>query len=103
MCIRDRFNDADINDAIDSDFEKQNPVIDKVDIDETFRQLSGKDFLKLFSEIPSDLRIVLVLREIINMSYKEISILADIPEGTVIIRLNRARKFLYMKLYGGEK
>lgn len=96
------FNDTDINNTIDSDFEKLNPVIDKVDIEETFKQLSGKDTLKLFSEVPSDLRVVLVLREIINMSYGEISILTDIPEGTVIIRLNRARKFLFMKLSGGE-
>lgn len=96
-------NDADINDTIDSDFEKLNPVIDKIEIEKTLKLLSEKNFLKLFSEIPSDLRVVLVLRVMINMSYKEISTLVDVPEGTVAVRLNRARKFLFMKLSGGEK
>jgi RNA polymerase sigma factor (sigma-70 family) len=44
--------------------------------------------------LPPDFREVIVLREIEGLSYKEISEVADVPVGTVMSRLARARKRL---------
>jgi DNA-directed RNA polymerase specialized sigma24 family protein len=54
--------------------------------------------LKLLSSVPSELRVVLILKEILSLDYETISELADIPEGTVITRLTRARRFIYSQL-----
>jgi RNA polymerase sigma-70 factor (ECF subfamily) len=42
-------------------------------------------------ELPLEFREVLVLRELEGLSYKEIAVIADIPPGTVMSRLARAR------------
>ena len=46
------------------------------------------------AELPAELREVLVLRELEQLSYSEIAGIAKIPSGTVMSRLNRARKRL---------
>src|SRR5260221_7339852 len=45
-------------------------------------------------ELPLEFREVLVLRELEEMSYKQIALVADLPLGTVMSRLARARKRL---------
>ena len=45
-------------------------------------------------ELPVEFREVLVLRELEGLSYKQIADMADIPMGTVMSRLARARKRL---------
>jgi len=49
-------------------------------------------------ELPVDLREVVVLRELEGLSYKEIAAIADIPMGTVMSRLARARERLQKRL-----
>lgn len=44
--------------------------------------------------LPLEYREVLVMREIEGLSYKEISVVADLPPGTVMSRLSRARQRL---------
>ncbi len=51
-------------------------------------------------ELPAEYREVLVLREIEGMSYKEIATVADIPVGTVMSRLARARGRMQRQLAG---
>ena len=49
-------------------------------------------------ELPVEYREVLILRELEELTYKEISAAADIPLGTVMSRLARARALLQRKL-----
>jgi len=46
------------------------------------------------AQLPSDFREVIVLREIEGMSYKEIASVVQVPIGTVMSRLARARERL---------
>ena len=45
-------------------------------------------------ELPAEFREVIVLRELEGLSYKQIADVAEIPLGTVMSRLARARKRL---------
>jgi RNA polymerase sigma-70 factor, ECF subfamily len=83
-----------------SETELPPPPADRITIEEFFKSLDEKKLLSLLSEIPLDLRLILVLKEALNFSYDNISELADIPIGSVIMRLNRARNLLYIKAAG---
>jgi len=51
-------------------------------------------FREVLKALPSDHRVVFILRVYENQSYKDISKILNIPHGTVMSRLNRARKKL---------
>jgi RNA polymerase sigma factor (sigma-70 family) len=48
--------------------------------------------------LPPEYREVIVLRELEEMSYKEISAIVDVPIGTVMSRLSRGRDLLQQKI-----
>jgi RNA polymerase sigma-70 factor (ECF subfamily) len=49
---------------------------------------------KALEELPIEFREVLIMREMEDLSYKQISTIADLPVGTVMSRLARGRKRL---------
>ena len=54
-------------------------------------------------ELPPEFREAIVLRELEGMSYKEIADVADVPVGTVMSRLARARERLQRQLTSSAK
>jgi RNA polymerase sigma-70 factor (ECF subfamily) len=53
--------------------------------------------------LPDEFREVIVLRELEDLSYKEIARIAGVPLGTVMSRLARARKLLLQHLKRAQK
>lgn len=65
------------------------------------QQLSdGQHISKAMQGLSSDLREVILLREVEGYSYKEISEITGAPKGTVMSRLSRARAQLARRLNG---
>ncbi|QJT80852.1 RNA polymerase sigma factor [Kosakonia sp. MUSA4] len=58
------------------------------------------DTLALFATLPTEYRVILLLVSVEGLSYKEVAATLDIPTGTVMSRLSRARKMLHEKLEG---
>ncbi len=65
---------------------------------ETFEDQLEDRVKKALDELPDEFRQIFLLAVIKNLSYKEISELLNIPVGTVMSRLFRARKQMYKKL-----
>ena len=59
------------------------------------RRFEAKALADAVAELPLAFREVLVLREMEELSYKQIARMADIPIGTVMSRLARARALLH--------
>lgn len=54
-------------------------------------QLDGEALNRIMKELPADYREMLLLREVEDLSYKEIVEVTAMPIGTVMSRLSRAR------------
>ena len=54
-------------------------------------------------QLPEEFREVIVLRELEDLSYKEIAAIAGIPLGTVMSRLARGRKLLFQHLRHAQR
>ena len=76
------------------------PALDGEDRAETpetllMQKIERAQVTAAISNLPVAFREVLVLREIEELSYEEIAGMLDIPKGTVMSRLSRARRLLY--------
>jgi RNA polymerase sigma-70 factor (ECF subfamily) len=60
----------------------------------SMRRDEERTFDRLMSALPQEQREILVLREIEEMGYREIAAVIDVPIGTVMSRLARARTAL---------
>ena len=68
-------------------------------VDELLQQKDARRLINgALEQLPPEFREVIVLRELEDLSYKEIAAVADIPLGTVMSRLARARKLLLQHL-----
>ena len=70
---------------------------------ETLRRLDGASVQRLIGQLPDAFRETLVLREINDLSYREIADVVGAPVGTVMSRLARARALLRKAWLAEEK
>jgi RNA polymerase sigma-70 factor, ECF subfamily len=70
-----------------------------------WREVKGELLRQALERLPDEYREAIVLHEIEGLAYREIAEVADIPIGTVMSRLARARRKLQAELVtlGGEK
>ncbi len=66
---------------------------------EMFDKMMGDEVTEAVNALPGDFRIVILLCDIEDFSYEEISKILDIPIGTVRSRLHRGRNMLKEKLH----
>lgn len=65
---------------------------------------ANKQLLKqVLEKLPPEFREAIILRELEGLTYKEIAVIADVPVGTVMSRLARARKRLQFCLIDCKK
>jgi RNA polymerase sigma-70 factor (ECF subfamily) len=62
------------------------------------RKVDHEEIMRAVEQLPVEFREVIILRELEGMSYKEIAEMSDVPIGTVMSRLARARKQLQQSL-----
>ncbi len=67
---------------------------------EAFKENVGDEAKKAIEKMPPDYRMVFLLSALEDMSYKEIAAVMEIPVGTVMSRLFRAREILRQDLAG---
>ncbi len=85
--------------AMPFDEELHNVTQATLDPEASLLQQERAELLRqALTELPAELREVLVLRELEQLSYSEIASIAKIPIGTVMSRLSRGRKRLQQVL-----
>jgi RNA polymerase sigma-70 factor (ECF subfamily) len=62
------------------------------------RKDEARSVNRALAGLPVEFREVLVLRELEDMSYRQIAVIVGVPMGTVMSRLSRARKLLSEQL-----
>jgi RNA polymerase sigma factor (sigma-70 family) len=80
--------------AVDYDMATTADSVERLLQEDDTRQLVRR----ALEMIPAEFREVIVLRELEDLSYREIAQVADIPLGTVMSRLSRARKLMLKAL-----
>lgn len=65
---------------------------------DAMRPLVTAEIQKALDELPDDYRLMIVLADVEELSYKEIADIVGCPIGTVMSRLHRARKQMQTKL-----
>ena len=80
----------------DKDFDLDSGSLDL--IQELQDDYVGKRIQSAIKALPKHLKMVITLRDIQNLSYEEISSIADVPLGTIKSRINRARIQLQAEL-----
>ncbi|MBV8830529.1 MAG: sigma-70 family RNA polymerase sigma factor [Acidobacteriaceae bacterium] len=68
---------------------------------ELIKNTNSQQVREALEELPLEYREILILRELEDLSYKEIAQIIEKPLGTVMSRLSRARRELYARLAGG--
>ena len=66
-------------------------------------RVNGETLAKLLAGLPAEYRELLILREIEDLSYKDIAAVTGMPAGTVMSRLSRARLALRKAWTENEK
>jgi RNA polymerase sigma-70 factor, ECF subfamily len=100
-----RYVDQDVGD-IDKDEDAVSPLWQEPQASpetEVLQQHDAETIQRLVAELPPPFREAIVLREINDLSYREIADVVGIPVGTVMSRLARARSLLRKAWVSEEK
>ena len=73
--------------------------------DEFLRDEMSAEVERALSEMPADYRLTILLADVEEFTYQEIARVTECPIGTVMSRLNRARKMLarLIRTYGESR
>lgn len=63
-------------------------------LEKAMQQQSDQQIVSAIQTLPDEFSSVILLRDIEGLSYKEVSNVLDIPQGTVMSRLSRGRRLL---------
>jgi RNA polymerase sigma-70 factor (ECF subfamily) len=66
---------------------------------QALRPIIEAEIAKALDELPTEFRLAVVLSDVEDLSYKEISDIMGCPIGTVMSRLHRGRRMLKARLY----
>ena len=81
-------------------FEEEQHPDEALPVDiELIRRADARALRVAMEELPTEFREIVVLRDLEGLSYKEIAEVADLPIGTVMSRLARARSRLKQTLH----
>ena len=83
--LLDPFDEEDNGNAVDAPFDPETLMLQKADAEAIHRAMN---------RMPERLRTVLILRELEGLSYRELATTLDVPIGTVMSSLSRARQSL---------
>ena len=100
-CLRERKRDGS-TEEFDEMQHTSEEVYTSAELDSpersALRNAEAREVHAAIAGLPLEYREVIVLRELEEMSYKEISDIAKIPVGTVMSRISRARDLLRQQL-----
>ena len=82
-----------------SEISEKEFVIEDVKEDTSEQEYLSKQVYKTLNTLESDTRNIIILRDIQELSYADISIILNLPIGTVKSRINRARLKLKSKIF----
>ena len=85
---------ADLTDPFDEEIHLK----EAAPVDEHSRRDDSELVSQALEKIPALFREVIVLRELEGLSYKEIAAVAEVPIGTIMSRLARARRQLQVEV-----
>jgi RNA polymerase sigma factor (sigma-70 family) len=92
-------NRADDNTTIAFDEELHSGGSETIDPEALLLRQADREMIRqALQELPVEFREVIVLRELEQLSYKEVATVAEIPLGTVMSRLARGRQHLQQSL-----
>lgn len=85
---------ADIEESFESQVSEEAGQKIKNPEEELLEDILDEDIQRALDELPPDYRMVVLLADLENFSYKEIAEILEVPVGTVMSRLYRGRRLL---------
>ncbi len=85
---------ADIEESFESQVSEEAGQKIKSPEEELLEDVLDEDIQRALDELPPDYRMVVLLADLENFSYKEIAEILEVPVGTVMSRLYRGRRLL---------
>jgi RNA polymerase sigma-70 factor (ECF subfamily) len=67
-------------------------------VEQTPQDVTDPEVLEALADLPADFQEIVLLSDVEDLSYREIASVLDIPIGTVMSRLHRARRLLRVGL-----